>query len=168
MIRELTRPIGEVARLIQQNIQLAEKFKQNDLNDLVLLEPKKLPQKVGKIITFDYPWTICIFFGINSSNITSSLAAIDKHISDLHDEQSQIIGICNEFSKFIKQNSLTPYNDDILAYIRYFIREEEMKKLSKAYKNLSKNTKTNKNIIKIHRMMKHHLKLTLNQKIYLI
>ena len=59
MIRELTRPIGEIARLIQQNIQLAEKFKQNDLNDLVLLEPKKLPQKLGKIITFDYPRTVC-------------------------------------------------------------------------------------------------------------
>jgi len=55
LIRELARPIGEIARLIQQNIQLAEKFKQNDLNDLVLLEPKKLPQKLGKIITFGYP-----------------------------------------------------------------------------------------------------------------
>ena len=117
-------------------------------------------------ITYEYQLST-VYIEINSSNISSSLATIDI-ISDLRDEQSQIIGICNELSKFIKQNSLTPYNDDILAYIRYFIREEEMKKLLKAYKNLSKNTKTNKNIIKIHRMMKHHLKLTLNQKIYLI
>ena len=162
MIRELTRPIGEIARLIQQNIQLVEKFKQNDLGDLILLEPKKLPQKVGKIIMFDYPRTVCtskkctqiitvddektvdynthchlhcylrdverecighsglrycsamnqntrlcekceccwrkhmhityeyqlstVYIEINSSNITSSLAAIDKHISDLRDE----------------------------------------------------------------------------------
>ena len=77
-------------------------------------------------ITYEYQLST-VYIEINSSNISSSLATIDI-ISDLRDEQSQIIGICNELSKFIKQNSLTPYNDDILAYIRYFIREEEMKK----------------------------------------
>jgi hypothetical protein len=59
LIRQLTRPIGEIARLIQENIQLAEKYKQNVLKNPLSTLPKGMPQKNGKVVTFDYPRTVC-------------------------------------------------------------------------------------------------------------
>jgi GTPase SAR1 family protein len=59
LIRKLTRPVGEIARLIQENIQLAEKYKQNFLKNPSLTLPKRIPQKMGRFVPFDYPRTVC-------------------------------------------------------------------------------------------------------------
>jgi GTPase SAR1 family protein len=59
LIRLLTRPIGEIARLIQENIQLAEKYKQNVLKNPLSTSSKRMPQKNGKVVAFDYPRTVC-------------------------------------------------------------------------------------------------------------
>jgi hypothetical protein len=59
LIRKLTRPIGEIARLIQENIQLAVKYKQNVLRNPSLTLPKRIPQKTGKMVIFDHPRTVC-------------------------------------------------------------------------------------------------------------
>jgi hypothetical protein len=75
-------------------------------------------------ISYEYQTSIT-YVDIDNSN--SPLANIDKRISALREEEAAILQVCNELAKFIKQNSITPYNDDIVEYIRYFIREEEMK-----------------------------------------
>jgi hypothetical protein len=78
-------------------------------------------------ITYEYQTRI-IYVDIDTSGSNSPLTEIDKRIAALRDEETQILQICNKLSQFIIENSLTPYNDDIVEYIRYFIREEEMKK----------------------------------------
>ena len=59
LIRKLTRPVGETARLIQENIQLAQKYKEDVLKNPSLTLPKRLPQKNGKYIPFNYSRTVC-------------------------------------------------------------------------------------------------------------
>jgi len=78
-------------------------------------------------ITYEYE-TYIIYVEIDTSSPNSSLISIDKRITALRQEEASILQICSKLSNFIRQNSLTPYNDDILEYIRYFIREEEIKK----------------------------------------
>ncbi|CAF3355793.1 unnamed protein product [Rotaria socialis] len=59
LIRKLTRPIGEVATLIQENIQLAEQHKckvSANANDIT---PSRMPQKTAKVVSLEYPRTIC-------------------------------------------------------------------------------------------------------------
>jgi vacuolar-type H+-ATPase subunit F/Vma7 len=56
------------------------------------------------------------------------LSDIDKRISDLRDEKTQIEGVYKKLAKFLHANAILPINDDILEYIRHFIREEQMKK----------------------------------------
>jgi hypothetical protein len=59
LIRLLTRPVGEIARLIQENLQLAEKYKQDFLRNPAAAVPKRIPQKTGKFVPFDFPRTVC-------------------------------------------------------------------------------------------------------------
>ncbi|CAF3221038.1 unnamed protein product [Rotaria sp. Silwood2] len=54
LIRKLIRPIGEIARLIQENIQLAQKHKKNVLNNSLSTLPKQISQKNGKVVHYDY------------------------------------------------------------------------------------------------------------------
>ncbi|CAF1368304.1 unnamed protein product [Rotaria sordida] len=204
LIRKLTRPIGEIARLIQENIQLAKNHKSNILNNPLSTLSKRIPQKMGKILHFDYPRTVCVnrkcteiiivddqrkvdyitkchlhcylrdveqecighsmlkdchainkqtglcnecgcswtihmhisyeyetfitFVNIDNTNSQSVLTSIDKHIAALREEENSILEVCGKLSQFLKKNSITPYNDEILGYIRYFISEEEMKR----------------------------------------
>ncbi|CAF4223693.1 unnamed protein product, partial [Rotaria sordida] len=58
----------------------------------------------------------------------SSLSDIDKRISDLKDEKSKIEDVYKKLSKFLHANAILPLNDDILEYLRLFIKEEQMKK----------------------------------------
>ncbi|CAF4614315.1 unnamed protein product, partial [Rotaria sp. Silwood2] len=78
-------------------------------------------------ISYEYE-TYITYVEIDNSNLQSVLINIDKRINDLRQEEQSILKVCNKLSQFLKQNSITPYNDDILEYIRYFVREEEMKK----------------------------------------
>jgi len=82
-------------------------------------------------ISYEYETSIT-YIEIDTSSSRSSLASIDRRISALRQEEASILQVCSQLSQFVKQNSLTPYNDDILEYIRYYIREEEMKRTAGA------------------------------------
>ncbi|CAF1262762.1 unnamed protein product [Adineta steineri] len=57
----------------------------------------------------------------------SALNFVDKRISDLKLEEAAILQVCTKLSQFLQANSITPFNDDILEYLRYFIHEEKLK-----------------------------------------
>ena len=59
-----------------------------------------------------------------------SLSDIDQRITNLRDEKAKIEDVYKQLSKFLHANSLLPINDDILAYLEYFIRLEQMKQHS--------------------------------------
>ncbi|CAF4974648.1 unnamed protein product, partial [Rotaria sp. Silwood1] len=59
LIRKLSRPIGEVATLLQENIQLAEQHKSKVLTDAKDIKPNQIPQKAAEIVPLKYPRTIC-------------------------------------------------------------------------------------------------------------
>jgi hypothetical protein len=56
-----------------------------------------------------------------------SLADIDKRISDLREEESKIQDVYKKLAQFLHKNAILPINDDFIDYLRYFIREEQMK-----------------------------------------
>ena len=58
LIRNLPRPIAETARLIEENIQLAQKYKQKVLENPELLE-EGLPQNMAHIHRLNHPRTVC-------------------------------------------------------------------------------------------------------------
>jgi hypothetical protein len=66
------------------------------------------------------------------------LSDIDKRISDLRDEKTQIETVYKKLAKFLHANAILPLNDDILEYIRHFIREEQMKKNADVVEGLEK------------------------------
>ncbi|CAF1423480.1 unnamed protein product, partial [Rotaria magnacalcarata] len=59
LVRKLTRPIAEIAKLIQENIQLAKQHKENVLKTPQLAN-KGLPQNEAKIISLEHPRTVCV------------------------------------------------------------------------------------------------------------
>ncbi|CAF4937052.1 unnamed protein product [Rotaria sp. Silwood1] len=59
LIRNLTRPIAETVRLIQQNIQLAKQHKENVLKNSDITS-QRLPQYDAEIIRLKHPRTICV------------------------------------------------------------------------------------------------------------
>jgi hypothetical protein len=63
----------------------------------------------------------------NKTNKPMSLSDIDKRIGDLREEQRQIQDVYKTLARFLHANSILPINDDFLDYLRYFIREEQMK-----------------------------------------
>ncbi|CAF1508982.1 unnamed protein product [Rotaria sordida] len=58
LIRKLSRPIGEITTLIQTNIQLAEKHK-NNVSANKTLTPQVLEQIDIQIVELGYPRTVC-------------------------------------------------------------------------------------------------------------
>jgi hypothetical protein len=64
----------------------------------------------------------------SSSTPQSAMQCIDKRISDLRKEETSIRQICVKLSQFLKANSITPFNDDVLEYLRHFINEEKQKR----------------------------------------
>ncbi|CAF1153081.1 unnamed protein product, partial [Rotaria magnacalcarata] len=80
-------------------------------------------------ITYEYETNIVRLDG------SCSLADIDKRISDLRDEKTKIEDIYKKLAKFLHANSILPLNDDILEYLRHFIREEQIKKNSDSQNN---------------------------------
>ncbi|CAF0924789.1 unnamed protein product [Rotaria sp. Silwood1] len=59
LICKLTRPIGEIATLLQENIQLAEQHKSNILTNANDITPNRIPQKTAEVVSLEYPRTIC-------------------------------------------------------------------------------------------------------------
>ncbi|CAF4504466.1 unnamed protein product [Rotaria sp. Silwood2] len=58
LIRKLTRPIAETAKLIEQNIQLAKQHKENVLEN-PRLASKGIPQNNSIIVKLSHPRTVC-------------------------------------------------------------------------------------------------------------
>ncbi|CAF1295474.1 unnamed protein product [Adineta ricciae] len=204
LIRQLARPIGEIARLIQENIVQAEQGKQNILNRSTSTVPATIIQKAGKSIPLAYPRTVCTtkdkctevitvgadtkinykthchsrcylsgvtaeslghpilqkcsavnketgqckkcgchwnahmhityvyetyntYVKINDCTLRTAIADIDNLVEGLQREQAAIVDICNQLIRFVRKHSMIPYNDDVIQYIRYYIREEENK-----------------------------------------
>ncbi|CAF3682726.1 unnamed protein product [Rotaria sordida] len=68
-------------------------------------------------------------------NESSSLNDIDQRLRDLRFEKDQIENVYKKLAKFLHANSILPLNDDILEYLKHFIREEQMKKNSGGQNN---------------------------------
>ena len=58
LIRKLPRPIAETQRLIAENIQLAEKYERNVLDNPQLAK-QGIPQNKGRVIKLPHPQTVC-------------------------------------------------------------------------------------------------------------
>ncbi|CAF3791038.1 unnamed protein product [Rotaria sp. Silwood1] len=82
-------------------------------------------------ITYQYERNLTYIEIDNSNSLQtpkSIMTIIDKRISDLRNEETSIRRICVKLSLFLKQNSITPFNDDIIEYLQHFINEEKKKK----------------------------------------
>ena len=81
-------------------------------------------------ITYKYERNLT-YVEINNSDSSrtpqSIMTIIDKRISDLRKEEKEIRQICIKLTQFLKKNSLTPFNDDIIEYLQHFINEEKQK-----------------------------------------
>jgi GTPase SAR1 family protein len=60
LIHRLSRPIAEIATLIQENIQMAQQYKQKLLNDQSTEVSSKIPQKIGKFVPLRERLTVCV------------------------------------------------------------------------------------------------------------
>jgi hypothetical protein len=68
----------------------------------------------------------------SSQTPQSIMSLIDKRISDLRKEETSIRQICVKLSQFLKMNSITPFNDDMLEYLQHYVKEERQKQLEGA------------------------------------
>ena len=59
-----------------------------------------------------------------------TLADIDRRIDDLKAEAQQIQEVYRKLAAFLHANAILPINNEIVGYLEYFIREEEMKQNS--------------------------------------
>ncbi|UJR20042.1 hypothetical protein I4U23_023176 [Adineta vaga] len=208
LIRKLARPIAETAKLIEQNIQLAQQHKDDVLKNPQMIE-QGLPQNNVQIKHLKYPRTVCVnekccrSIIVNNekkieyisqchehcylkgvvqetirdqrirdceimefktgkcmkcgcswkehqhityeyqTNLTRlggrlSLDDIDQRISDLRREKSQIEDVYKQLAKFLHANAILPIHDDIIEYLKHFIREEQMKKNQDVVRGLEK------------------------------
>ena len=96
LIRKLTRPIAETTRLIEQNLQLAEKQKQNVLRNSKA-PPEPLPQYTVRVVRFDHPRTVCTSEGCLRS-ITVNNETKVEYLSKCH-EKCYLKGVLQETIK---------------------------------------------------------------------
>ena len=69
----------------------------------------------------------------SGANKEMSLKDIDKRITDLQEEAARIQDVYRKLARFLYANAILPINDDIVDYLRYFIREEQMKQSAGAH-----------------------------------
>ena len=69
----------------------------------------------------------------SGANKEMSLKDIDKRITDLREEAAKIQDVYKKLAGFLHANAILPINDDIVEYLRYFIREEQMKQSAGAH-----------------------------------
>jgi hypothetical protein len=58
---------------------------------------------------------------------SSAEVAVNELINNLKKELEAMILVCGKLSRFLRANSITPYNDDTAKYIEHFILEEQTK-----------------------------------------
>ena len=56
-----------------------------------------------------------------------SLSDIDQRIRDLRQESAKIQEVYKQIAAFLHANSILPINESIIEYLKYFIREAQMK-----------------------------------------
>lgn len=62
----------------------------------------------------------------------SIMTLIDRRIADLRKEEAEIRSICVKLTQFVKEFSITPFNDDVIEYLRHHINEERQKQAAGA------------------------------------
>lgn len=62
----------------------------------------------------------------------SIMNMIDQRITALRNEEKQIQEICAQLCVYLKANAITPFNDDMVEYLRHFVSEEKQKSDSNA------------------------------------
>ncbi|CAF3087293.1 unnamed protein product [Rotaria sp. Silwood2] len=67
------------------------------------------------------------------SNKEMSLNDIDQHINNLREEENKIQDVYKKLVRFLHANAILPINDDFPEYLRYFLREEQMKQSAGAH-----------------------------------
>jgi hypothetical protein len=80
-------------------------------------------------ITYEYQTNV------TRLNEKSSLTDIDKRLTDLRNEKAQIEDVYKKLSKFLYANAILPLNDDLLEYLKHFIRDEQMKRNAGGHNN---------------------------------
>lgn len=60
LIQKLSRPVAEIARLIQENIQLAQQYKEKFVNNQTQDMSRKIPQKIGRFVPLKERITVCV------------------------------------------------------------------------------------------------------------
>jgi hypothetical protein len=63
----------------------------------------------------------------SSRSLERILSRIDRRIDQLKQEQDIIRHICARLTLFLRVNSISPTNEDVIEYINLFIREEKQK-----------------------------------------
>lgn len=67
-----------------------------------------------------------------------TLEEINRRIDDLRNEKLQIEDIYKKLVKFLHAHAILPLNDDIIEYLKHFIREEQMKRNQTVVQGLEK------------------------------
>ena len=80
-------------------------------------------------ITYKYRKHVIILEQMGSTRtiLRSPLDFVENRINELRREEAVILRTCVKLSNFLRANAITPFNDDMTEYLRYFIREEKMK-----------------------------------------
>ncbi|CAM4828575.1 unnamed protein product [Rotaria magnacalcarata] len=107
LIRKLSRPIGEISTLIQENIQLAEQHKKNVVSNRTST-PMVLKQKDEEILNLGDPRTVC------ASNTCTQLIKIDgiakvNYVNHCH-PHCYLIGVKVEWIDHEKLKDCTAMN----------------------------------------------------------
>jgi hypothetical protein len=63
----------------------------------------------------------------SDQHVSPTEFAINIHIINLRKELLTIFFVCAKLSRFLRANAITPYNDDIIEYIKHIINEEEIR-----------------------------------------
>ena len=100
----LSKPLAEIGQLIQENIKLNKK-RQKELEN---------SNQTKQIIDQDFMEEI--------------LEKYKKKVDELQKEQQKINELSLKFAQFLRQNSITAFNDTYAEYLDHFIREEKFKK----------------------------------------
>jgi hypothetical protein len=95
LVRKLPRPIAEISRLIEENIQLAKDQKKRVLENPQIAS-QRIPQKDIEVVRLSYPRTVCT--GEKCCRVTGE--GIDRKV--------EYLSICHDecFLKGVQQETL--------------------------------------------------------------
>ena len=115
LIRKLPRPIGEITTLIQQNLQLAKKHKEN-LDAGGAPAPHILPQIDAQVVSLEYSRTICTNDKCIKVIVIDGIEKVD-YISQCHLTEVEPENIDNKRLKDDSDTEGTPRKLDICSFL---------------------------------------------------